>query len=530
MLEECLRAMDDTNNEIEYWRGEGKKGLEEGRVKEGKLKRLWSALAVFAGRVRVLVDELCILDEKRVLIEEGDDEVKEGGGDGGGKKDVKVLEERRRFRDEVRRCMMLLGGLSKDFDKGLYAGSCRLVAEDVVGAVRESVRIEGVREGEVVFWSEHSEVNQERVIVEDLLYELNVLPLVCALIRNAVRPLGRPWRIKFKYTEATLAIIAGGAYLVTKSSHFGGSGELEKWIMETSASLQRFLEEHVTKPSIAIFDKVFRNTAVKTSASADSLAEERASLQRMIKDFTATNYSDEEALQLAKKGDMLPVLQIYEKELKHPIRNLLAGEILRALLIQVQALKAGVEELMKSANDQLYLNEINLQVLTFLPAALLATGTVYGASALVSKFFSGRSRSYLGSVHEVARIRMHEINIALVQSVSKLDDTTSVVQNHGQEAASEQEEEKQHGSEVATETDTPEQSVVYFESLGVILSKVEALDQLLCSRRRFRRIGLSKWSCQKLRDDLDLLRSSLLSKVQKLRIVDGMYNAYPLLR
>lgn len=41
---------------------------------------------------------------------------------------------------------------------------------------------------------------------------------------------------------------------------------------------------------------------------------------------------------------MTLVMDIIEKEIKAPVRNLLAGEVMHALLIQMQKLKADMEE------------------------------------------------------------------------------------------------------------------------------------------------------------------------------------------
>ena len=510
MLRESIRSMEEIANEMDYWED---RGGEDGRIKIFCLKRLWKALAVYIGRVKVLIDTLSLTNEERRMWESSGDEVEV----------VRKSAKDRRMREKTRDQMMVLGKLSKSFDKALYVGGSGQVATDLIEAVKLSVQTEHSGEKDLDFFTPQSETQQERVIAEDLLYELNVLPLVCALIRNAVRPLSRPWRMRFKYTEATLAIVAGTAYLMTKSSHFGGSGDLERWISEASVSMKRFLTEHVVQPSVAIYDKIFRNTTVTTSASAESLAEERASLQRMIEDFAVEHYKEEETLKLAKKGDMLPVLRIYEKELQHPVRNLVAGSILRALLIQVQALKANVEELMTSANEQIYLNEINLQVLALFPAALVGVATVYGVSAFVSAFFSGRSRSQRASINEVARMRLHDINLVLIQRME--EEKGKFVESEPAEASSEQEEK----SEVNTShenNNTLSKVIKLCEDLGILLSKVDALEQLLSSRW----LRMSKWSRAKLRKDLELIKSSLLSDDQKLKIVDSASKAYPLLR
>ncbi|XP_060170109.1 protein DGS1, mitochondrial-like [Lycium barbarum] len=55
----------------------------------------------------------------------------------------------------------------------------------------------------------------------------------------------------------------------------------------------------------------------------------------------------------------------YEKELMHPIQNLLSGELARALLIQVQKLKLNIEEAMLEL-DQILRAVIRLGLLLLL--------------------------------------------------------------------------------------------------------------------------------------------------------------------
>ncbi|KAH1092973.1 hypothetical protein GLYMA_14G037400v4 [Glycine max] len=56
----------------------------------------------------------------------------------------------------------------------------------------------------------------------------------------------------------------------------------------------------------------------------------------------------------------------------HPIQNLLNGELVRAILIQVQKLKLDTETAMLELNQILRANEINFAVLTALPAFFLS--------------------------------------------------------------------------------------------------------------------------------------------------------------
>nr|XP_048333702.1 protein DGS1, mitochondrial-like isoform X2 [Ziziphus jujuba var. spinosa] len=96
------------------------------------------------------------------------------------------------------------------------------------------------------------------------------------------------------------------------------------------------------------------------------------SLHRMLLAFSEQtkgqkfpeNASDQEMLEI--------VMARYEKELTHPIQNLLSGELARALLIQVQKLKLDIETAMLELNQILRANEINFAILAALPAFFLS--------------------------------------------------------------------------------------------------------------------------------------------------------------
>ncbi|XP_060170108.1 protein DGS1, mitochondrial-like isoform X2 [Lycium barbarum] len=62
----------------------------------------------------------------------------------------------------------------------------------------------------------------------------------------------------------------------------------------------------------------------------------------------------------------------YERELMHPIQNLVSGELARALLIQVQKLKLNIEKAMLELDKILRANGINFAILAALPAFFLS--------------------------------------------------------------------------------------------------------------------------------------------------------------
>ena len=67
----------------------------------------------------------------------------------------------------------------------------------------------------------------------------------------------------------------------------------------------------------------------------------RQSLERMAislsKDRLSYNQSELDALaERIRHGDLTPVLEIYENDIKSPIRSAITGSLIRSLLIQIQ--------------------------------------------------------------------------------------------------------------------------------------------------------------------------------------------------
>ena len=86
--------------------------------------------------------------------------------------------------------------------------------------------------------------------------------------------------------------------------------------------------------------------------SKNSLEADRASLERMVVDFVQDRpVSTHESAPLdaqtitasVKEGDLTPVLKAYERDLRSPFVGTVRGDLIRALLIQIQKTKVDVE-------------------------------------------------------------------------------------------------------------------------------------------------------------------------------------------
>ncbi|CAI9106063.1 OLC1v1005121C1 [Oldenlandia corymbosa var. corymbosa] len=171
------------------------------------------------------------------------------------------------------------------------------------------------------------------------------------------------------YTCGAVGISVCSLWLLSHSRVMG-SADIDNWIREAKDSTVGFWKDHVEQPLLSIRDELFetfrkRQKGVMEREEVQLTAD---SLHRMLLAFSEQtkgqkipqNASDQEMLEI--------VMGRYEKELMHPIQNLLGGELVRALLIQVQKLKLDIETAMLELDQILRANEINFAILAALPA------------------------------------------------------------------------------------------------------------------------------------------------------------------
>lgn len=175
------------------------------------------------------------------------------------------------------------------------------------------------------------------------------------------------------YTGGAIGLSICSLWLV-RHSRLTGSPDIDNWIREAKDSFAYFWNDHVEQPLLAIRDELFE-TFRKRHKGVMELEEVQLtsnSLHRMLLNFSEqtkgqkfpANSSDQEMMEI--------VMARYEKELMHPIQSLVGGELVRALLIQIQKLKLDIETAMLELDQILRANEINFAILAALPAFFLS--------------------------------------------------------------------------------------------------------------------------------------------------------------
>ncbi|GFR42686.1 hypothetical protein Agub_g3497 [Astrephomene gubernaculifera] len=125
---------------------------------------------------------------------------------------------------------------------------------------------------------------------------------------------------------------------------------------------------------------------------------------------TASAASSSPTDDAALASGMSLLMRSYETELRHPLRNLLLGDLARALLIQVQGVKVDGEAAMLRMDQILRANELSLSLMAALPALGFTVAAATGLARLLIPRAPDRRREAIPS-----RLAMGALEVALGQ-------------------------------------------------------------------------------------------------------------------
>jgi len=199
-----------------------------------------------------------------------------------------------------------------------------------------------------------------------------------------------------RYTAIGVGILYGGVFIV-KHSPICGSKDLENWSRSILVSIQSAWSTHVISPLENLQGELFNTFRRRPSiVSMDEYEADRDSLSRMLSEFkrdasrkgkvpkiskmhatdgpteTTTATTDDSLLE-----GMEVMMHCYENELKRPIKNLVAGDLMRSLLIQVQKMKVDTESAMLEIDQILKANELSISLVAAIPAFILGGASLY---------------------------------------------------------------------------------------------------------------------------------------------------------
>lgn len=163
---------------------------------------------------------------------------------------------------------------------------------------------------------------------------------------------GRPSRV-VRYWLPAVALFLSSSTLLR--IFVNRKAEILIWVRELGKTSVDFWYNWVVEPAKKVIGTIRHDEASEIAImSKKSLEGDRASLERMVVDFArdTSNTSSGAPLTEAdlasvrlkvREGDLTPVLRAYEKDLRKPFVGTVRGNLIRALLIQIQKTKVDVE-------------------------------------------------------------------------------------------------------------------------------------------------------------------------------------------
>ncbi|KAL0485704.1 nuclear control of ATPase protein [Acrasis kona] len=144
----------------------------------------------------------------------------------------------------------------------------------------------------------------------------------------------------------------------------------------------RFGEQYVVNPLSNIYSVIRYDKHSILLTDPQGLESSITSLENMMtqyaSDHSLKSLSVEEVKNLARMGDLSIIMRNYEAQIKHPIYNVLFGDVARIMLVQLQKQRVDLERALVAMDKLLRSNEINFEMIALMPAVLLVVfGVLY---------------------------------------------------------------------------------------------------------------------------------------------------------
>jgi nuclear control of ATPase protein 2 len=194
------------------------------------------------------------------------------------------------------------------------------------------------------------------------------------------REYGRPNRFIRYWPVGTFLLVFGSTLLRVLANR---RAEIQTWIQEFGVTVVDFWSNWIVDPVKKLIGTIRHDEGSEVAImSKDSLKADRESLERMVVDFavdrpndTGTAYTESEIEIIrgkVKEGDLTPVLKAYERDLRQPFVGTIRGDLVRALLIQVQKTKVDVEIAIGGIDSLLKSQELVFGLVGLTPGLLIS--------------------------------------------------------------------------------------------------------------------------------------------------------------
>jgi nuclear-control-of-ATPase protein 2 len=232
------------------------------------------------------------------------------------------------------------------------------------------------------------------------------LPSHIAVNQKLVRQYGRPSRLVRYWLPGLVLFLSSSTILRVVANR---RADIINWMQDLGNTAKDFWFNWVIEPMRKIIGTIRHDENSEIAImSRDSLKADRESLERMVVDFakdkpdlavgapSLTESQIEEIRMKVRQGDVTPVLKAYERDLRKPFVGAVRGDLVRALLIQVQKTKVDLEVAMSGIDSLLKSQELVFAMIGLTPGVLVTITAFYYLKS-VSGGRKGMRRSQRGA-------------------------------------------------------------------------------------------------------------------------------------
>ncbi|KAL8932886.1 MAG: hypothetical protein Q9216_006629 [Gyalolechia sp. 2 TL-2023] len=249
-----------------------------------------------------------------------------------------------------------------------------------------------------------------------LILQLHI-PKHVASSQQLATEYGRPSRFLRYWLPTTILLLSSSTLLQIAVNR---RARLVTWLRDLGATALDFWTNWVVEPVRKLVGTIRHDKDAEIAImSKKSLRGDQESLERMVVDFARDNSPTASGVPMdetelasvrakVREGDLTPVLRAYEKDLRRPFVGTLRGELIRALLIQVQKTKVDVEVALGGIDALLKSQELVFGFVGLTPGILVCMGLFRWLSGV----FGGRK----GKLEQKSRSRM----IRLLRNIDRV--------------------------------------------------------------------------------------------------------------
>ncbi|KAJ7940484.1 NCA2-domain-containing protein [Mycena leptocephala] len=183
-------------------------------------------------------------------------------------------------------------------------------------------------------WSEDEAANVQNI-------SSSLLPGHIAGHGNAIQQLGRPSRLTLLWPRL---LLLPPLTLYALRSLYASRASIVEIAQEAKETAEGFIKNSLIDPLKEVLKTVRTGGEDGVIVRKEGVAADLDSLERMTLSLARDqlHYDSAQLAALSKQikvGDLTPILQLYEEDIKRPVKSALTGTLLRSMFIQVQKAK-----------------------------------------------------------------------------------------------------------------------------------------------------------------------------------------------